>query len=185
MMTLKRGYSPADFENLIRRIISSNHPISPDDRGAIFYFNVSEKFDMVDNMFLGISLLALFVGVGTLLSGVIGVGNIMWIIVRERTHEIGIRRAIGAKPRDIITQILSESMVLTTVVGIAGIFLAAIILGLAELATTGPKGPIKFQLTFTQATGILITFLVLGTAAGLIPALKAMKIKPIEALNDK
>lgn len=185
MMTLKRGYSPADFENLIRRIISSNHPISPDDRGAIFYFNVSEKFDMVDNMFLGISLLALFVGVGTLLSGVIGVGNIMWIIVRERTHEIGIRRAIGAKPRDIITQILSESMVLTTVAGIAGIVLAAIILGLAELATTGPKGPIKFQLTFTQATGILITFLVLGTAAGLIPALKAMKIKPIEALNDK
>ncbi|MDE6205785.1 MAG: FtsX-like permease family protein, partial [Duncaniella sp.] len=123
--------------------------------------------------------------IGTLLSVVIGVGNIMWIIVRERTHEIGIRRAIGAKPRDIITQILSESMVLTTIAGIAGIVFATIILGLVEMASDGPAGPIRFQLSFSQATGILITFLILGTAAGIIPAVKAMRIKPIEALNDK
>lgn len=109
----------------------------------------------------------------------------MWIIVRERTHEIGIRRAIGAKPRDIITQILSESMVLTTIAGIAGIVFATIILGLVEMASDGPTGPIRFQLSFSQATGILITFLILGTAAGIIPAVKAMRIKPIEALNDK
>ncbi len=142
-------------------------------------------FEMVDNVFAGITLLALVVGTGTLLSGVIGVGNIMWIIVRERTHEIGIRRAIGAKPRDIIAQILSESMVLTTIAGIAGIVFAAILLGAAEIFTAGPQGPIKFQMDFSQAIGILATFLVLGTAAGIIPAVKAMKIKPIEALNDK
>ncbi len=105
----------------------------------------------------------------------------MWIIVRERTHEIGIRRAIGAKPRDIIIQILSESMVLTTIAGIAGIVLAAFILGGAEMMTK----PVKFQLTFSQSVEILMTFLLLGTAAGIIPAVKAMKIKPVEALNDK
>lgn len=182
MMTLKAGYSPSEFETLVRRLIASNHPIAPDDNNAIFYFDVSEQFKMVDNVFLGISMLALFVGVGTLLSGVIGVGNIMWIIVRERTHEIGIRRAIGAKPRDIIVQILSESMVLTTIAGVAGIVLAAGILAGAEKSMFYT---IKFQLTFAQAVYILATFLVLGTAAGIIPAVKAMKIKPIEALNDK
>lgn len=185
MMTLKSGYSPSDFENLIRRLIASNHPIAPDDQGAIFYFDVSEQFKMVDNVFLGISLLALFVGVGTLLSGVIGVGNIMWIIVRERTHEIGIRRAIGAKPRDIIVQILSESMVLTTIAGIAGIVFSTLILAGAENALADQQGTIRTQLTFAQATEILTAFLVLGTAAGIIPAIKAMRIKPIEALNDK
>lgn len=149
------------------------------------YFDVSKMFKMVDNVFFGITLLALVVGAGTLLSGIIGVGNIMWIIVRERTHEIGIRRAIGAKPRDIIIQILSESMVLTSIAGIAGICLAIIILAGAEHAFADEQGKIAFQLTFNQAIYILVTFLVLGTAAGLIPAIKAMKIKPIEALNDK
>lgn len=185
MMTFRNGCKPGDYERLVRHVIASNHPIAPDDDGAISYFNISEMFEMVDNVFAGITLLALFVGIGTLLSGVIGVGNIMWIIVRERTHEIGIRRSIGAKPRDIITQILSESMVLTTIAGIAGIVFATIILGLVEMASDGPTGPIRFQLSFSQATGILITFLILGTAAGIIPAVKAMRIKPIEALNDK
>lgn len=185
MMTLKSGYAPGNYEQIIRRQIVNNHPISPDDPGALHYFDVSEQFKMVDNVFLGISLLAIFVGVGTLLSGIIGVGNIMWIIVRERTHEIGIRRAIGAKPRDIIIQILSESMVLTTIAGIAGICFATIILGAAEHALATETGKIAFQLSFSEAMYILVTFLVLGTAAGLIPAVKAMKIKPIEALNDK
>lgn len=185
MMTFQDGYKPGDYEKLLRRVIATNHPIAPDDEGAFNYFNISEMFAMVDNVFTGITLLALFVGIGTLLSGIIGVGNIMWIIVRERTHEIGIRRAIGAKPRDIIIQILSESMVLTSIAGIAGIVFAAIILGVAEVISDGPLGPLRFQLQFSQAVGILVTFLILGTAAGIIPAVKAMKIKPIEALNDK
>lgn len=185
LMTFQSGYAPGDYEKTIRRLIVNNHPIAPDDEGAMHFFDVSEQFKMVDAVFLGISLLALFVGVGTLLSGIIGVGNIMWIIVRERTHEIGIRRAIGAKPRDIIIQILSESMVLTTIAGIAGICFAILILAGAEVMTADENGTIAFQLTFMQAIYILVTFLVLGTAAGLIPAIKAMKIKPIEALNDK
>ena len=185
LMTYQSGCRPADYERLLRHLIASNHPIAPDDDGAFNYFNISEKFEMLDNIFYGITLLALFVGIGTLMSGIIGVGNIMWIIVRERTHEIGIRRAIGAKPRDIIIQILSESMLLTTIAGVAGIVFATLILGTVQMATDGPRGPLHFQLGFSQATGILITFLILGTAAGIIPAVKAMKIKPIEALNDK
>lgn len=185
MMTFRQGTRPGDYEKRLRRIIASNHPIAPDDEGAFNYFNISKMFEMVDNVFAGITLLALVVGTGTLMSGIIGVGNIMWIIVRERTHEIGIRRAIGAKPRDIIVQILSESMVLTTVAGIAGIVFAVLLLGAAEILTAGPKGTINFQLEFGQAAGILATFLILGTAAGVIPAVKAMKIKPIEALNEK
>lgn len=185
MMTFRQGTRPGDYEKRLRRIIASNHPIAPDDEGAFNYFNISEMFEMVDNVFAGITLLALVVGTGTLMSGIIGVGNIMWIIVRERTHEIGIRRAIGAKPRDIIVQILSESMVLTTVAGIAGIVFAVLLLGAAEMLTAGPQGTINFQLEFSQAAGILATFLILGTAAGVIPAVKAMKIKPIEALNEK
>lgn len=147
--------------------------------------DVSEQFKMVDNLFLGISLLALFVGGGTLLSGIIGVGNIMWIIVRERTQEIGIRRAIGAKPRDIIIQILSEGVVLTLVAGVAGVCFAVLILAGAQMAFSTPESPLTFQLTFSQAMAIMGAFVVLGTAAGLIPSIKAMKIKPIEALNDK
>lgn len=185
MMTLRSGYAPGGYEKTLRRLIARNHPIAPDDNGAIFFFDVSEKFKMLDNLFFGISLLALIVGSGTLLSGIIGVGNIMWIIVRERTHEIGIRRAIGAKPRDIIIQILSESMVLTTVAGLAGIVFAILILSGAEIIFTDARGAIAFQLSFSQAMAILTTFLVLGTAAGLIPAIKAMRIKPIEALNEK
>lgn len=185
MMTLKPGYAPGDFEGQLRRLIASNHPVAPDDTAAFFFFNISEQFKMVENLFVGISLLALFVGAGTLVSGVIGVGNIMWIIVRERTHEIGVRRALGAKPSDIITQILSESMVLTVVGGLAGIVFATAILAAAERLTDGPQGPLSFQLHFTDAIAILVTFLVLGTAAGIVPAIKAMRIKPIEALNDR
>lgn len=185
MMTFADGARPADYEKNLRRLVSANHPIAPDDTGAFQYLNVSEMFEMVDNVFLGISLLALFVGAGTLMSGVIGVGNIMWIIVRERTHEIGIRRALGAKPRDIITQILSESVVLTSVAGLAGIVFSVLLLAGAEWITAQGGNHIRFQVGFSQTLAILITFLVLGTAAGLVPSLKAMRIRPIEALNEK
>ncbi len=185
MMTVRAGHTPAEIEPQLRRLIASNHPIDPSDRAAFFFFDISEQFNMVDTLFMGISLLALFVGAGTLLSGVIGVGNIMWIIVRERTHEIGIRRALGAKPADIIIQILSESSVLTVIGGLGGIAFAVLILAGAEFVTAGGDNPLRMQLSMSQAISILATFLVLGTAAGIVPALKAMRIKPIEALNEK
>lgn len=184
VFTLKKGHHLSEVKDAILSAVCSNHPIAPDDDSALGYMDIAEHFEMLEQLFLAVSLLALFVGAGTLIAGIIGVGNIMWIIVRERTHEIGIRRAIGAKPRDIIIQILSESMVLTTIAGVAGICFAIILLAGAEFLFSGNRG-ITFQLSFSQAIAILVTFLVLGTAAGLIPSIKAMRIKPIEALSQK
>ncbi|MDE7411028.1 MAG: ABC transporter permease [Paramuribaculum sp.] len=184
--TMKSGHTPKDIEPYVWRAVRSNHPLNPNDNQAVWFMDISENFKMADNLFFGIGILALFVGIGTLLAGIIGVGNIMWIIVKERTQEIGIRRAIGAKPRDIIVQILSEGMILTAIAGIAGICFATLILYVADQLTFDPiKGSANFQLQFHSSVTIMLLFLILGTAAGLIPAIKAMRIKPIEALNDK
>ena len=186
MFTVESGFDPDDVKPSIMRVFQSNHPIHPDDETAIRMMNVAEQFRMIDNVFMGVSLLALFVGAGTLLAGIIGVGNIMWIIVKERTQEIGIRRAIGAKPRDIIIQILSEGIVLTAIAGTAGIAFATCVLSIVEHFTYNPDtGSAHFMLRFDHAVWIMIVFIVLGTAAGLIPSIKAMKIKPIEAMRDK
>lgn len=187
MFTAKSSYAPSSLIPRIKRVIQARHPnLHPDDQHAIRFMDISEQFAMVDSLFLGITILALFVGAGTLLAGVIGVGNIMWIIVKERTREIGIRRAIGAKPSDIIMQILSESVVLTLIAGAAGVVFASIILGVLAHSYYDPMLPTpRFELSFTTAVTILALFLVLGSAAGLVPAIKAMKIKPVEAMNDK
>ena len=185
MMLARPGISPSSLKDKIEREMRKNHPISPDDHNAFWFFDVSEKFQMVDNLFLGVNILAFFVGFGSLLAGIIGVGNIMWVIVKERTQEIGIRRAIGAKPADIVTQILSEGVVLTLIAGVSGIVFATIALYVAQTITTTEVSVPHFQLSFSAAVEILLTFSILGTAAGLIPALKAMKIKPVEAMNDK
>ncbi len=141
---------------------------------------------MINGLFMGIAILAAFVGMGSLMAGVIGVGNIMWIIVKERTHEFGVRRAIGAKPADITVQVLSESVLLTLVAGTAGVCFAAIILGLADHLTADPMlGKAGFEISFGGALAIVGTFFILGSAAGTLPAIKAMRIKPIEALRDK
>lgn len=185
MMVARNGAKIAKLKPLIRRTMYTRHTISPDDEAALEIFDISEQFEMVDNLFTGVSLLALFIGLSTLLAGIIGIGNIMWVIVKERTQEIGIRRAIGAKPSDIIVQILSEGMMLTAVAGIAGICFAALALGITQSLTANEISTPQFQMNLYQALVIMTTFAVLGTLAGLIPATKAMKIKPVEAINDK
>lgn len=184
--TAPAGHSPSENEATIRRILSSQHSISPDDTNAIEFMDISEMFEMINNLFMGISLLALFVGFGSLFAGVIGVGNIMWIVVKERTQEFGIRRAIGAKPLDITIQVLSESILLTIVAGTLGVCFGALVLGIADKVTFDPVlGHAGFELPFKTALIIVATFFILGSAAGTIPAFRAMKIKPIEAINDK
>lgn len=182
------GYDTADFTELepkIRRILYSRHKVAPDDASAMWYMNISEEFAKVDALFMGVSFLALFIGLSTLIAGIIGIGNIMWVIVKERTQEIGIRRAIGARPSDIIVQILSEGVTLTAIAGMAGISLACAVLGVTAAMTANEISTPRFQMNLGHAVTIMVTFVILGTLAGLIPAIKAMKIKPIEALNDK
>ena len=186
MFTVIPQYDPDDIKPALMRVLRAGHPIHPEDDTAIWMMNVAREFKMVDNVFLGVSLLALFVGLGTLIAGIIGVGNIMWIIVKERTQEIGIRRAIGAKPRDIIIQVLSEGIALTAVAGLAGIVFATLVLYIIEKISYDPvTGSAHFMLRFDHAVIIMFVFLILGSLAGLIPSLKAMKIKPIEAMRDK
>lgn len=186
MFTTIPGHKPDENLAAIRRVCSISHSIHPDDDKAFSFFSSTEMFDVIYGIFLGISLLALFVGLGSLMAGVIGVGNIMWIIVKERTHEFGVRRAIGAKPADITLQVLSESVLLTLVSGIAGVCFASLVLGVADMATIDPLlGKAGFQLSFLTSMVIVLAFFILGSAAGTLPAIKAMRIKPIEALRDK
>ncbi|MDE6310967.1 MAG: ABC transporter permease [Muribaculaceae bacterium] len=178
------GVRLRDILPRMRSLIFRRHGIHPDDESAAWTIDISEQFEKIDMVFSGLNLLALFIGVSTLLAGIIGVGNIMWVIVKERTQEIGVRRAIGAKPRDIVTQVLCEGMALTVVAGTAGICFAALVLGVAGLVLSAER-PTDVQMSIGLAMGIMTTFVVLGTLAGLIPAAKAMKIKPVEALNSK
>ena len=140
---------------------------------------------MVDNLFTGIHILIWMVGLGTLLAGAIGVSNIMMVTVKERTTEIGIRRAIGARPKDILQQILSESMVLTTIAGMFGISFAVMVLQLVEMGANSNGGDAHFQVSFGLAVGTCALLIALGMLAGLAPAYRAMAIKPIEAIRDE
>ena len=183
--TAKEGYAIKDIQERIEPVLKQAHLIHPDDKQAVMNVNAEARFSMVDNLFRGIKILSWMVGLGTLLAGAIGVSNIMMVTVKERTTEIGIRRAIGAKPRDILTQILSESMVLTTLAGMAGISFAVFILQMMELGTARSATPAHFQISFWAAVGACVILILLGMFAGLAPAWRAMAIKPIEAIRDE
>lgn len=183
--TAKKGYAISEVEKDVERIVKLAHAIHPDDEQAVIRVNAEAMFSMMDNLFTGIRVLGWLVGLGTLLAGAIGVSNIMMITVKERTTEIGIRRAIGARPSDILQQILLESMVLTTLAGMAGISFAVFLLDAVEKGASEPGLPAHFLISFWQAIGACVLLIVLGLLAGLIPAYRAMAIKPIEAIRDE
>ena len=120
---MKPGVKVKDVQPEVERLVKAAHYIAPDDKQAVMLLNAEAMFSMMDNLMIGVRFLIWMVGLGTLFAGAIGVSNIMMVTVKERTTEIGIRRAIGARPKDILQQILSESMVLTTIAGMAGISL--------------------------------------------------------------
>jgi putative ABC transport system permease protein len=184
---LKPGYKITDVQSQIERVVKERHSIAPDDTDAMQIFNADAMFSMVDNLFIGIRALIWLVGLGTLLAGIIGVSNIMMVTVRERTTEIGIRRAIGARPRDIMQQILSESIVLTLIAGMAGICFAVLVLQVLEVGVNSGDSfsGIQFQVSFGIALGIAMLLLSLGIVAGLAPAYRALSIKPIDAIRDE
>ena len=143
-------------------------------------------FGLLDNLFSGVNFLIWLVGKGTLIAGAIGVSNIMMVTVRERTTEIGIRRAIGATPMDILSQIISESIILTAVAGMSGILFVVIILQMLEVANTSDGiTTAHFQIDFWTAVGAVVMLSVLGVLAGLAPAARAMSIKPVDAMRDE
>ena len=183
--TAKKGVKVSDLQPQMEEVLKAAHLIAPKDKQAVMCLNAEAMFSMVDNLFKGISILIWMVGLGTLFAGAIGVSNIMMVTVRERTTEIGIRRAIGARPKDILQQILSESIVLTTVAGMCGISFGVLILQGLEIMVNSNGGSTEFQVSFWLAISTCMLLVGLGVLAGLAPAYRAMAIKPIEAIRDE
>ena len=185
-VTGRPGVTMSDIKDRIRTVIALDHHVDPKDEKGVMVFNTEMMFSIVDNMFTGINLLIWLVGIGTLLAGAIGVSNIMMVTVRERTVEIGIRRAIGATPRMILSQIIQESILLTSVAGMSGILFVVLVLQELEMAnTTDGVVSAHFQISFWTAIGAVVLLSVLGVLAGLAPAIRAMKVKPVDAMRDE
>jgi len=185
-ITAKPGIKVKVIEDKVHAVLGEKHSISPEDKKAIGGFNMEDIFNIFLYLGIGIASLIWFVGLGTLFAGAIGVSNIMLVTVRERTKEIGIRRALGATPRNIITQILSESIILTFIAGVTGLMFGVGVLSLVGLALEKSNSFFSDpQISFVVAIGSLFILLVIGTFAGFIPANRAMNIKPIEAIREE
>ena len=185
-VTAKKGVVMSDITPAIRQTIARAHYISPEDEAGLTVFNTEILYSMLDSLFRGVAFLSWLVGIGTLLAGAVGVSNIMMVTVRERTVEIGIRRAIGATPKAVLSQIISESILLTAVAGMSGILLGVGILQMIELANTSDSIlAARFQVDFWTAVFAAFLLCVLGGLAGLAPALRAMSIKPVDAMRDE
>ena len=185
-VTGRKGVVMSKLTDRIRETIARAHTIDPTDEQGAMVFNTEVLFQLLDNLFRGVNFLIWLVGLGTLLAGAIGVSNIMMVTVRERTTEIGIRRAIGATPKMILSQIISESIVLTLVAGMSGILFAVMILQMLELANT-EDGILAahFQVGFWTAIVAAFAVSIVGVLAGLAPAARAMSIKPVDAMRDE
>ncbi|MDE6795250.1 MAG: ABC transporter permease, partial [Muribaculaceae bacterium] len=174
-----------EAEKQVKNIIAKNHSFSPDDESAVW---ISNYFTNALRARQGIGILDVSVwvlGILTLLTGIVGISNIMFVSVKERTHEIGIRRAIGAKPRKILIQILAEAVSITLIFGYIGIVMGTVVTQLIDhiFNESGMLGNPTVSLTI--ACEVTVVLVLAGALAGLFPALKALKVRPVEALRDE
>ncbi len=170
----------------VAEVLKQRHQIAPDDKKAVGYFDMSSIFKVLNIITMGIYALIWLIGLGTLISGAVGVSNIMLVTVRERTKEIGVRRAIGASPWLIARQILAESVTLTAIAGVIGIMNGVIVLDIAERVMAKMQIEVgNIQVSLNIAIVSLVVIMLVGALAGLMPAIRALKIKPIEALNEE
>ncbi len=185
--TAKSQFSVSDVENRIIEILKKRHDISPDDQSAVGHINIERQFKIMSYLFIGINVLIYLVGMGTLLAGIIGISNIMLVIVKERTQEIGIKRALGATPGNIIRQIIIESIVLTFTAGYAGLILGIGLNELLGVALTGTASEVFLNPGIDLSMGIksLVILVFAGALAGLLPAQRAVKVKPIDAIREE
>lgn len=174
------------IKNQIFDLMKTRHKIAPDDDRAIGNHDLSEEFQRINGLFNILTVVGYFVGALILMSGIIGISNIMLIVVKERTKEIGVRRALGATPWTIKAQVLQESLILTILSGMVGISFAAGVIWFLNylLDMSGPvenfaNPSVNMQVVFI-ALGILV---ISGLLAGLIPANSATKMKPVDALR--
>jgi putative ABC transport system permease protein len=187
-ITAHDGTSISSKKEDIVNLMKTKHKIHPEDTRAVGYFDLYEQYNRVESLFGAMSFIAYFVGILVLLSGIIGVSNIMLIVVKERTKEIGIRRALGEDPWSIKKQILLESIFLTIISGMAGIIIGALfIYGVNALLDA--NGPVDMFLNPSVSLGVVTVALFIlvlsGLLAGFIPAQSAIKVKPIDALRTE
>ena len=173
------------LEDRVRDVLAERHSVHPDDRPAIGSWNAQEEFERTRNLFAGCRAFIWFVGISTLLSGAVGVSNILLIVVRERTREFGLRRAIGATPWMIIRLVLQEAFVLTSTAGYAGLFGGILLLQAISVAI-GPEGTAVLRSPHVDPQAAVVAVIVLSVAgllAGVIPARRAVGIRPVQALR--
>lgn len=189
VFTTARGYNTKDLQKEIKNLLRERHDIAPTDEGAFVCFDFEEVFTMFEYLFIGIKILIWIVGIGTLLSGVVGVSNIMLVTIKERTREIGVRRALGAKPGVIIRQVMSESLLLTVLAGIVGLVLGVGIMAIvAGFVNNMPSDDVMFldpQIGFSVAIAATIIVILSGLLAGVLPAIRAIQIKAIDAIREE
>lgn len=172
-------------EKRVRTTLAAQHNFNPEDDSAVWIWN---RFTQNITMNQGLNILNIaiwLIGLFTMLSGIIGVSNIMFVSVRERTHEIGIRRAIGAKPRNILVQIIMESVAITALFGYIGVFLGICVTEGLSAAFEGSDFLTNPTVDINIAVQVTIVLIIAGCLAGLFPALKALKVKPVEALRTE
>ena len=186
-ITGKPEYSIKQIENDAKLILRNMNQIHPKDNRAFGSFNLGERFEQFKGFLTGMQFLTWFVGIATLIAGVFAIGNILLITVKERTKEIGIRRALGATPFEIKRQIVLEAVFLTIIAGIFGIISGGwILIALDSFFGQGAEATLV-----NPSVSILIVFIsliilvIFGTLIGLIPAGRATSIKPIEALREE
>jgi putative ABC transport system permease protein len=183
--TPKEGVPAVVIEKKIKALLADRHSIAPKDKKALGSANVEKEYGRVQGLFFIIGAFSWFVSIGTIIAGAVGVSNIMLVIVRERTKEIGVRKALGATPWSIISLILQESIVITALSGYFGLLAGTALMELINsLGAEGAffKNP---EVDMTIAISALVTLVVTGTFAGFIPAQKAAKVNPVEALSDE
>jgi putative ABC transport system permease protein len=185
----KPGVHASVTESDVKAYLARINKVSPDDRGVFGSFNMQNQFDKVQGLFTGIRFFSWVVAVGTIFAGAVGVGNIMLIVVKERTREIGLRKAMGATPASIVAMIMQEALFITVIAGYSGLVIgAALIGGIAKMmeASGGKAGFFGTpEVEFQTAIVALAVLVVSGLLASLMPAAKAAAVNPIVALQDE
>lgn len=180
--------TPAGGERAQQRAISTlanRHIFDPKDERALYLDNNVENMQTFNNIFGGISLFILIIGVGTIIAGIVGVSNIMLVVVKERTREIGIRKAIGAKPSEVVGQIVLEAIFVTGISGFFGLFWGVLLVEFLASVIPGSEMFRDPEVDIMVGIYALIALVLAGVVAGIVPALQAARVRPIEALRDE
>lgn len=187
MLTADDNSPVTDLKEKVIQTLKQNHHVHPNDERAFFVFDLYEQYKKTTDLFMILKVIGYFVGILVLLSGVIGISNIMIIVVKERTKEVGIRRALGATPNSVRFQIILESIVLTITAGMVGIIFATGIIWVVNNILDA--NPAKMFVNPSVDLGVVLIALMIlissGLLAGLLPAQMAIKVKPIDALRDE